>query len=629
MHLHQFLFLLLQPLKACSAPVYAMHLHQFLFLLLQPSKVDSVPVFAVYLHQFLFAELVAFAAVLTDLCSSCLELDMEFGTIQSSDGIAYRPFGLIEEDCWKITVLPGSYVILKFDSLILRNRDCFDSYIKIVEQGVTGSEKETKFCGAGSTPEEPFVSFQTVKIIAHRRRPNDLSFTLKYYIKSSACNSENAFYCSNTNCIPGYKVCNGIKDCDNGLDEKSCKVGISSVEGVDASLRVAYNWLEAHVTLRSGWKNNLHRSIVALHLSGRTSFNGNNTLPKHQLLVKQLELETALALLRNSTEPVSANQLSMLINALLVTCHNPRYFYGFNLIQLLTDSMKNSEQPIQPIAYLALCNAKKSLSKEEISQLLLLLEADTEYPFAHEIQAVAVIALSCVIKNGQREFLNTTDFEIFNDSVQELKKLQNEDGSFGNIYTSALIVQALLSKGEETSKDWNLKGAITYLMKELKSDDFLSIYMILPILNRKSLADIADVNCTGHLQLSEGNPIDRISYKLGPKMRVQYSLYLKQNKDIIHTIYLTVSKNISAYEVMEVAAAADPKYKFQWKPMSGKKYVFEINGYINDPEVGLFWLTYLTGPRFNGTLIHYKESLDDIEIQEDDHLIMWYHPAHL
>ncbi|GIY71540.1 hypothetical protein CDAR_427091, partial [Caerostris darwini] len=43
-------------------------------------------------------------------------------------------------------------------------------------------------------------------------------------------------------------------------------------------------------------------------------------------------------------------------------------------------------------------------------------------------------------------------------------------------------------------------------------------------------------------------------------MRVQYSLYIGDDKDVIHTIFLRVPENYTAAEVMERAEVEDPKY---------------------------------------------------------------------
>lgn len=44
-------------------------------------------------------------------------------------------------------------------------------------------------------------------------------------------------------------------------------------------------------------------------------------------------------------------------------------------------------------------------------------------------------------------------------------------------------------------------------------------------------------------------------------MQIRYSLYIGDQKDVVHTMYLRVPENSSAFDVMRVAEVADPKYK--------------------------------------------------------------------
>ncbi|CAL1301900.1 unnamed protein product, partial [Larinioides sclopetarius] len=76
-------------------------------------------------------------------------------------------------------------------------------------------------------------------------------------------------------------------------------------------------------------------------------------------------------------------------------------------------------------------------------------------------------------------------------------------------------------------------------------------------------------------------------------MRVQYSLYIGDEKDIVHSMSLRVPENITVFDIMQLADEADSKYKFQWKRMEQEVYVYEIAGIVNDLEDGLFWLLYV------------------------------------
>lgn len=64
-----------------------------------------------------------------------------------------------------------------------------------------------------------------------------------------------------------------------------------------------------------------------------------------------------------------------------------------------------------------------------------------------------------------------------------------------------------------------------------------------------------------YFYLISDKDISDVTDKLGGKMQIQYSLYIGDQKDVIHTIYLRMPRNSSAYDVMRVAQVADPKYK--------------------------------------------------------------------
>lgn len=57
------------------------------------------------------------------------------------------------------------------------------------------------------------------------------------------------------------------------------------------------------------------------------------------------------------------------------------------------------------------------------------------------------------------------------------------------------------------------------------------------------------------------NDISDVIQRLDEKMFIQYSLFIGDDKDIVHTIYLKMPKNSSAYDLMRVAQTTDPKYR--------------------------------------------------------------------
>ncbi|GIX74906.1 uncharacterized protein CDAR_30941 [Caerostris darwini] len=248
-----------------------------------------------------------------------------------------------------------------------------------------------------------------------------------------------------------------------------------------------------------------------------------------------------------------------------------------------------------------------------------------------ELQAVAIIALSCNVNNTEdvgKIFLSGT-LTLYENTISHFKELQLEDGSFGNAYTTALITQALISSGQEHSKSWKLNAAIKYLMDHLNSTstDLLSTYLTLPLLNGKTLMDVSKINCSANPRKHGDDPVSELKDYLGPKMNVQFSLYIGDEKDVIHTIALRVPENYTAAEVMELAEVEDPKYKFKWKTMSGKMYVYDIASIANDPEMGKFWLLYIGETNNTNPLLHLTTSPDELILKAEDHLVFWYKTA--
>ncbi|GIX73864.1 uncharacterized protein CG3556 [Caerostris extrusa] len=283
---------------------------------------------------------------------------------------------------------------------------------------------------------------------------NQLSFSLSFIIKDIECINKDSFRCDNNTCVPGSKVCDGVKDCSNGADEVGCETGILAVKGIEEARQNAISWLKKKRSASWGWREYTSRAVVALHLASDANFNG--TILEEELMAKQTELKTAVALLRSS---LTNSELSMFINSLLVICHNPRKFYGHNLVTRLKEQVKESKGFTHPLSYLALCNAQESWPLKAISDLNNILNSSSNYPFIEDLQAVAIIALfhaMSTLKTLEKYFCQNFNF-LYENTISHFMDLQLEDGSFGNAYTTALITQALISSGQEHSKSLEIK----------------------------------------------------------------------------------------------------------------------------------------------------------------------------
>ncbi|GIY94161.1 uncharacterized protein CG3556 [Caerostris extrusa] len=500
---------------------------------------------------------------------------------------------------------------------------CDRATVKIL---IPESDQEFQFCSTSDDP-QPISAIGNVTVV-HKIgmykppgfiNPYSSKFTLEYNIMNLECADKNSFRCDNHTCVSKEKRCNGVKDCPNGIDEIGCEKGVLAVRGVAKARENGIFWLKRQINISREWEDNTPRAAVALYLSSGAGFNGTNLA--EELMVKQLELKTAVSLLRNS---LSNNELSMLINALLVTCHNPRHFYGKNLVSMLKRQIEDSRNFTHPIAYLALCNSNEPWPVKAYSDLENILNNDEGYPFADDLQALAVIALACK-KNSTS---NSFQFVSYQSTIESFKEKQLSDGSFGNIYTTALITQALISSGHELKDDWNLNATVEYLMNNVNSlsIDLLSTYLILPILNGKTMADISKIDCSSNPRTHD--PKSEIGDYLGQKIRVKYSLYIGDEREVIYSISLRVPKNYTAYDVMKLAAEEDSKYRFEMKKTSGQMYIYEIAKITNDPEDGKFWLLYVQSSNNTESLEHLSTtSPEEIVMNEGDELIFWYKTA--
>ncbi|KAG8192109.1 hypothetical protein JTE90_027756 [Oedothorax gibbosus] len=524
--------------------------------------------------------------------------------------------------CFNIIVPSDSFIRINLTKLSIGYRQCGYNFLKI---SVDDSDVEYKYCDS-ITSRTTIMAVNNVTVTLSNTYNSGYRFVLnfEYEIWDFECSRKNSFRCTNYSCIPENQVCDGIKQCQNGADEVGCETGVLAIRGVSEARDHAVSWMLGQRTPSWGWGENTHRAVTALFLASAVNFNGTDK--EEELMAKQAELRTAVALYGSS---LTNNELSMLVNALLVTCHNPRHFFGKNLVKQLKEQVESTTNFTHPIAYLALCNANETWPRKAYNDLNSVLDSDSDYPFVTDIQAMAVLALSCNA-NSTINLSNTST--LYKAAIKRFKNQQLQDGSFGNVHTTALITQALIASGQEESKDWKLNKTIEYIIKELNSTsvNFLSMYLTLPILNGKTLVNISTIDCTANPRKNGDDIISEINDYLGSKIRVKYYLYIGDKKDVIHSISLRVPENFTAFDIMQLAEAEDPKYKFEQKRISGKIYIYKLANITNDPEGGKFWLQY-SYLENNGTreLTHFTESLDNATMKDGQDFIMWYKTANI
>ncbi|GIY28435.1 uncharacterized protein CG3556, partial [Caerostris darwini] len=213
------------------------------------------------------------------------------------------------------------------------------------------------------------------------------------------------------------------------------------------------------------------------------------------------------------------------------------------------------------------------------------------------LRAMAIIALSCSFntKNGFQKAFLPTPSDLYKETIGQFKKLQMQDGRFGNVYTTAVITQALIASGQEHAKRLKLNTTSKYLMDHMNSP--ISRFVINPL-------NLASIKREEPYRYFQGR---LLSQSLG-----------KHGDD-----------NSTAAEVMKLAEVEDPKYKCKQENMSGKTYVYEIANIANDPENGKFWLLYVGESNQTESLHRTNLNPEKLTLSNGQHLVFWYKTASL
>ncbi|GFY63098.1 uncharacterized protein TNIN_188361 [Trichonephila inaurata madagascariensis] len=347
-----------------------------------------------------------------------------------------------------------------------------------------------------------------------------------------------------------------------------------------------------------GWKEETHRAVIALAVN-----NWKHLTPQE---VRQIE---------NHTSILHPNDLALYIHALISTRRNPRNFYGIDLVDRLTHIVSGSYYHVHPFLLLALCNAN-SLPKHQMTFTQWMQQNRRTGKDSLEYNALALNAFEC---------LKSLDFKVDDGFISEVQKNlaahQQVDGSFGNVYTTALVVQAL--SGAPSSLDWNKQKALEYLRSKSTVDvNMISTYLIQLALNADRVRFIKDLYPDLTLDPVTGKQ-DKGYYF------VQYTIRIGKQPDVYFTISIKVPPSSNFFYIMNQSAHHDAKFNFSsYTNRDGKPSIFAISGVPNDAEENLYWRlclqTEVDHNRHQSKLLTFHGSPVQLVPRHDDHVIFWY-----
>jgi len=359
----------------------------------------------------------------------------------------------------------------------------------------------------------------------------------------------------------------------------------------------------------SGWGYDTPRVLTSLLLV-QPHYSDLNI----NLAIKQQDIELLVELLKNdSSSPIRSGRLAMFVYGLLAECRDPRNFYDIDLITKLKSIPTYNAFELGYVSQ-ALCIAGEDIETFRIDEMKSYLHNLTvSEVYARDYIAMLLQALNCI---SQKSAANLD--KIITKTTKQLKSVQNKDGSFGNVDTTAVVVQAIMQSSDD---NWNVTAAVDYFIKQQTEEGLIgnkaATVQILPILYAKNYMNITDIKCD-----RKEVTTTRIPETGAAEISITYSLWIGNDASKKYTINLTIQGNLSFYEIMKLAAKQDPRFQFVAADSSYGHYVTSIGGIEQDLSTKYYWMLAVLDD--SNTPIFLDRGIDTFYPKDGDNVVFWY-----
>ncbi|XP_070571695.1 cobalamin binding intrinsic factor-like isoform X2 [Ptychodera flava] len=398
----------------------------------------------------------------------------------------------------------------------------------------------------------------------------------------------------------------------------------------------AVDWLKSQQNDQYGWDQGITpRVVMSLQASSDNSWYNEDDLLS-EITVKQMENELLQTLShkpcksgsdssasQESSEeadgptprdPLTAGRLAYPIMALHSTCRDVTDFHGHDLIDLINRKiMRYPEGDFNHFyqygfAVLALCTTGSVVKQEYIDEIRNGQHEDGGFTIGTDVTAIVVMALSCV---HDKTSLDVD--ETLQKAVDNLLASQKDDGSFGNINTNSLVVQALSAAGINQS-NWQCSDVMKHILaKQQTSGAFglqaLTTVQVLPSLTGANFGQIDDSACSS----DEAEPTDDTGD--GGDQLISMSLTVIDDTNgsgQLGSFQTSIVEGTNLYNAM-VKIQDETNFEFQASSGAWGHYIEMIFGVWADPSQELFWAIYnYTEPLQTGVDSYFPENNDHI-----------------